>query len=182
MEQASELLHVKLWGIGSKAPNRTALAPGDRVLIYVGAPESEFIGHVVLASGVHQWTSEEAARYPGDMSEGVAFAETELWPHPVSIRTAMPGLDLERTNPQALFFSGVTRITQSDYEAIVSTSPFELSDRRAREIRAGRSTPTCRGCRCGVDMREPGSRERRWVERLDARTRERALAAVSMLA
>lgn len=119
-DQASELLAIKLWGIGSNAPNRAALAPGDRVLIYVGAPESEFIGHAVLASGAHEWTSDEAVRYPGDMTEGVAFEETALWPHPVSMRTAMPGLDLEKTNPQALFFSGVTRVTQRDYEAVVA--------------------------------------------------------------
>jgi hypothetical protein len=28
-EQAAELLHLKMWGIGSKTPNRLALAPGD---------------------------------------------------------------------------------------------------------------------------------------------------------
>jgi hypothetical protein len=28
-EQAAELLEVKMWGIGAKAPNRMSLAPGD---------------------------------------------------------------------------------------------------------------------------------------------------------
>jgi hypothetical protein len=36
-EQAAELLRLKMWGIGAKAPNRRWLAPGDQVLIYVGA-------------------------------------------------------------------------------------------------------------------------------------------------
>jgi hypothetical protein len=43
-EQASELLQVRLWGIGAKTPNRGSLAAGDRVLIYTGAPEYAFIG------------------------------------------------------------------------------------------------------------------------------------------
>lgn len=119
-DQATELAEVRLWGIGEKAPNRTALAQGDRVLLYVGAPENEFIGHVVLASGAHEWTPDEAARYPGDMASGVAFSEVSLWQHPLALRTAMPGLDLETTNPKALFFSGVTKITQRDYESIVA--------------------------------------------------------------
>jgi hypothetical protein len=117
-DQATELAELKLWGIGEDAPNRAALAPGDRVLLYVGAPEKEFIGHAVLASESHQWTPEEADRYPSAMTSGVAFSEVDIWPHPLSIRTAMPGLDLEKTNPNALFFSGVTKITQRDFEAV----------------------------------------------------------------
>ena len=66
-EQASELLEVRLWGIGAKTPNRKSLTAGDRVLIYVGAPEYEFIGHAELASPAHQWAPEEAARC---MSQG----------------------------------------------------------------------------------------------------------------
>ena len=119
-EQASVLLDAKLWGIGAIAPNRRALASGDRVLIYVGAPESEFIGHAELASKVRDWTPDEAARYPGDMDSGVVFGEAETWPHPVSIKTVLPTLELAANNPNALFFSGVTRITQRDYEAVVA--------------------------------------------------------------
>jgi len=119
-DQATELAELKLWGIGDKAPNRTAMAPGDRVLLYVGAPENEFMGHAVLASGAHEWTPDEEDRYPFGMTSGVAFSEASVWPHPLSIRTAMPGLDLEQTNPKALFFSGVTKITQRDFEAIIA--------------------------------------------------------------
>ena len=58
-EQAAELIEVEMWGIGAKAPNRTSLAPGDHILIYVGAPEYEFIGHAELGSAAHEWSSEE---------------------------------------------------------------------------------------------------------------------------
>lgn len=59
-EQAAELLDAKLWGIGAKTPNRNSLAAGDRVLIYVGAPEYEFVGDAQLASATHPWSREGA--------------------------------------------------------------------------------------------------------------------------
>jgi hypothetical protein len=118
--QAAELAALKLWGIGEDAPNRGSLLAGDRVLLYVGAPEKEFIGQAVLASGAHPWTSDEGSCYPGGMTSGVAFSEVDLWEHPLSLQAAMPGLDLEKTNPKALFFSGVTKVTQHDFQAIVA--------------------------------------------------------------
>jgi Type I restriction enzyme R protein N terminus (HSDR_N) len=119
-EQAAELLNEKLWGIGEKAPNRRSLGPGDRVLIYVGVPESAFIAHAELDSNAHVWTPEEAARYPADMVGGVAIREAEVWPHPVSMKTVISQLNLFETNPQGRFFSGVARITQRDYELVVA--------------------------------------------------------------
>ena len=119
-EQAAELLTAKLWGIGEKAPNRRSLGPGDRILIYVGAPESAFIGHAELASEAHNWTPDEAARYPSDMVGGVALKEAHIWPHPVAMRTVISGLDFTATNPDGRFFSGVARITERDYAAVVA--------------------------------------------------------------
>ena len=120
-EQAAELLQVKLWGIGSKTPNRGSLAAGDRVLIYVGAPEYAFIGHAELASSTHEWAPEEASRYPGSFEGGVVLTSAEVWPHPVPMKTALPQLELKETNPGAHFFSGVVRITQRDYETVAAT-------------------------------------------------------------
>jgi hypothetical protein len=119
-EQAAELLQVKLWGIGAKTPNRSSLGTGDRVLIYVGAPEYEFIGHAELASPTHQWTPKEAAGYPGSFDGGVAFSSTQIWTHPVSMKNVLPTLELKQTNPNAQFFSGVVRVTQSDYQTVVA--------------------------------------------------------------
>ncbi len=49
-DQAVELLHVGLWGMGARTPNRELLQPQDRVLVFVGAPEQEFVGHADLAT------------------------------------------------------------------------------------------------------------------------------------
>jgi hypothetical protein len=120
-EQAGELLAVKMWGIGAKTPNRLSLGPSDRVLMYVGAPEYEFIGHAELDSTTHQWTTpQEAEKYPGTFDGGVVFSQTELWPHPVPMKTVLPQLRLRETNPAAQFFSGVVRIKKEDYETVVA--------------------------------------------------------------
>jgi hypothetical protein len=55
-----------MWGIDADEPHRETLAPGDLILIYLGAPEREFIGRAELASAVHDWTPPEAHVYPGD--------------------------------------------------------------------------------------------------------------------
>lgn len=119
-DQAAELLQVRLWGIGAKTPNRGSLVTGDRVLIYTGAPEYTFIGHAELASPTHDWSPEEAARYPGTFEGGVALASAEAWQRPVPMKTVLPELDLGESNPSAHFFSGVIRITQRDYETVMA--------------------------------------------------------------
>ena len=113
-------MEVKLWGIGGKTPNRGSLSAGDRVLIYTGALEYAFIGHAELASTTHEWSLDESARYPGSFEGGVVFLTAEAWQHPVPMKTVLPQLELKETNPNAHFFSGVVRITQSDYETVVA--------------------------------------------------------------
>lgn len=102
-DQAAELLLVGLWGIGSKTPNRGSLAAGDRVLIYAGAPEYSFIGHAELESATHEWSPQEAARYPGSFDGGVALLNAEVWERPVPMKTVLPELDLNESNPSAHF-------------------------------------------------------------------------------
>src|SRR5262245_17750319 len=125
-ERAAQLLQVGMWGIGAKTPLRLKLAAGDRVLIYVGAPENEFIGHAELGSATHEWTSEEAARYPGSFDSGVTFSAAEVWSQPVPMKTVLPQLDVKETNPSARFFSGVINITKEDYETVLSAGTGDL--------------------------------------------------------
>jgi Type I restriction enzyme R protein N terminus (HSDR_N) len=125
-EQAGELLQVMMWGIGAKTPNRLSLAPGDRVLIYVGAPEYEFIGDAELGSPTHEWTPQEAAQYPGSFEGGVLFSKAEVWSHPVPMKSVLPQLVLKERNPGAHFFSGVVRITKEDYETVIAFGAGEV--------------------------------------------------------
>jgi len=54
-EQAAGFLRVRMWGIDADEPHSNALAPGDLILIYLGAPEREFIGHAELPTTYAAW-------------------------------------------------------------------------------------------------------------------------------
>lgn len=57
---------------------------------------------------------------------------------------------------------------------------FELSERRERELRRIEGSLVCPDCR-HPKIAAPGTREQRWVARLDTEVRQRALAAVASL-
>ena len=133
-EQAAELLQVKMWGIGAKTPNRLSLGPGDLVLIYVGAPEYEFIGSAELGSATHEWTPAEAAHYPGSFDGGVLLAQAEVWSHPVPMKSVLSQLALKETNPGTHFFSGVVRLTKEDYDTVVTVGAGEAPLPKPSEV------------------------------------------------
>jgi hypothetical protein len=119
-EQAAEFLRVRMWGIGADEPHGSALETGDLVLIYLGAPDGEFVGRAKLASPVHEWTPAEAQVYLGDSPAGVLLAQVEEWHPPVSMKTVLSQID----SPQARadFEAGVVRITSSEYETAVAVA------------------------------------------------------------
>ena len=120
-ELAAGFLGVSMWGIDAEEAHGHALAPGDQILIYLGAPERVFIGRAELASAVHDWTPSEAQAYPGDSARGVLLAQVEEWDPPVSMRTV-----LSRIGPsekaKADFQAGVVRITANEYETTVAVA------------------------------------------------------------
>ena len=65
-EQAAELLRTKMWGVDADEPHRNALAPGDLAVIYLAAPDREFIGRAEIASAARAWTPAEAQLYPAN--------------------------------------------------------------------------------------------------------------------
>jgi hypothetical protein len=95
-EQAAGFLRVRMWGVDADEPHRDALARGDLVLVYLGAPEREFIGRAELASAVHDWTPSEAQVYRGDSPSGVLLAQVEEWDPPVAMSAAnRPGRECQ---------------------------------------------------------------------------------------
>ena len=120
-EQAAVLMKLKLWGIGEKTPNKEHLAAGDRVLIYVGVPEQEFIGHATILKPVHQWDPSEAAVYPEDQwPSGITFGDATVWDEPVSLKAVWPQMPSSSNNPEAHFFAGVMQIKQKDFEVALA--------------------------------------------------------------
>jgi hypothetical protein len=120
-EQAAGFLRVKLWGIDSDERHRDLLAPGDLVLIYLGAPERELIGRAELASPAHDWTPSEAQVYPGDSPSGVLLAQVEEWDPPVPMHAVLSQID-PAENAKADFDAGVVRISANEYETALAVA------------------------------------------------------------
>jgi hypothetical protein len=114
-ERAAGSLRVGLWGIDADEPHRDALAPGDLILLYLGAPDRIFIGRAELASAVHDWTASEAQVYPGDSTSGVALARVEEWDPPVPMAVVLARIDRSE-GARADFEMGVVRITAKEFE------------------------------------------------------------------
>ena len=120
-EQAAGLLRVRMWGVDADEPHRDALAPGDLVLVYLGAPVREFVGRAELASAVHAWTPSEAQVYPGDSPGGVLLAQVEDWDPPVPMKTVLSQIDPSE-KAKADFQAGVVRITAHEYETALAVA------------------------------------------------------------
>ena len=120
-EQAAGLLRVGMWGVDADEPHRDALAAGDLVLVYLGAPDREFIGRAELASAVHDWTPSETQVYPGDSPSGVSLAQVEEWDPPVPMSAVLAQID-PAENARADFEKGVVRITASEFETALAVA------------------------------------------------------------
>jgi len=121
LEQAAGFLRVRMWGIDADEHHRNALASGDLVLIYLGAPQREFIARAALASAAHDWTPSEARVYPGDSPGGVLLARVEEWDPPVPMNTVLSQID-PAGNAKAEFPTGVVRITAHEYETAIAVA------------------------------------------------------------
>ena len=120
-EQAAGFLRARMWGIDADEPHRDALAAGDLVLVYLGAPDREFIGRAELASAVHDWTPSEAQVYPGDSTGGVLLAQVEELDPPVPMNAVLSQIDRSE-GARADFETGVVRITVNEFETAVAVA------------------------------------------------------------
>jgi hypothetical protein len=120
-ERAAEFMRIGMWGVDVDEPHRDALAAGDLVLIYLGAPEWEFVGRAELASAVHPWTPSEARVYPGEASSGISLAQVEEWDPPVPMNIVLARLD-PSAKARADFEAGVVRITVHEYETVLAVA------------------------------------------------------------
>jgi hypothetical protein len=120
-EQTAEFLRVGMWSVDVGERHGRALAPGDRVLLYLGAPDRVFVGRAVLASALHDWTQSEARVYPGHSAGGVLLAEAEEWDPPVPMSDVLLQID-PAENAKADFQAGVVRITATEYETALAVA------------------------------------------------------------
>ena len=127
-EQAAGFLRARMWAIGADERHRSALAAGDLVLVYLGAPERTFTGRAALASAAHDWTPSEVEAYPGDSTGGVLLDQVEEWDPPGPMSTVPSRIDASE-GARADFEAGVFRIPANEYETALA-------------VAAGRATAT----------------------------------------
>ena len=142
-DQAAALLKIKLWGIGPKTPNKDRLAPGDRILAYVGAPEKLFIGEATISNGFHDWTPGEATAYMGKPAgrgfpAGVTFSEADVWDTPVPLDSVWSKMPTSAKGKKKPLFLGVRAIKREDFETVLAeaaeTPPPEPEDQGGRTV------------------------------------------------
>ena len=119
-------MRLRMWGVDADERHRSALAPGDLILIYLGAPDQEFIGLAELASAAHDWTPPEAEAYTGDSLSGVLLAQVEEWDPPVPMSGVLSQIDPSE-NAKAEFEAGVVRITANEYETALAVAAQRAS-------------------------------------------------------
>ena len=119
-DQAASFMRLGMWGVSDDERYRNALAPGNLVLIYLGAPEREFIGHAELASAARDWTPPETEAYPGNCSSGVLLAHVNEWDPSVPMSAVLPRID----SPQAKadFEAGLVLISANEYEIALAVA------------------------------------------------------------
>jgi hypothetical protein len=120
-EQAERFLRARMWGIEAGEPYGSALAAGDLILIYLGAPERKFIGRAELASAVHDWTPSEAGTYGGDSPGGVLLTQVEAWDPPVPMSAVLARIGPSES-AKAEFEAGVVRITAGEYATALAVA------------------------------------------------------------
>jgi hypothetical protein len=102
-DRAAGHIRSRMWAIGADEPHRDALAAGDLVLLYLGAPERSLIGRAELGSA---WTPSGAC---------VLLARIEAWDPPVPMSAVLAQVDRSE-GARADFEHGVIRITAGEYE------------------------------------------------------------------
>lgn len=157
-EQAAGFLRVRMWGINADEPHRNALAAGDLVLIYLGAPERTFIGRAELGSAAREWTPSEAQAYPGDSAVSSGSPLTSMrprWRRLPHARPRLAELSALAVRPESLEEHSRRRRWR------VGAVPYPRIDERQGVRRVGREvTPTStqpsayRTCNCGLSSAE----------------------------
>ena len=114
-------MRLGMWGVDAEERHRDALAPGDHALIYLGAPDLQFIGRADLASAAHDWTPSEAEAYVAGGRGGVLLTQVEEWDPPVPMRAVLSETD-PTEKAKAQFDAGVVRITAGEYATALAVA------------------------------------------------------------
>jgi hypothetical protein len=119
--EARALLNAGLWGIPATAPSKDKPMPGDRLLLFVGAPELAFVGDATIASSFHEWTPEELEVYPGTFDAGLALSDPHIYTTTVRLARIWSRTEASEKNPKGVFRSSLWSVPSADFELIAAT-------------------------------------------------------------
>lgn len=106
-DAARASLRAGRWAVGVDEAHHDALAAGDLVLVYLGAPKRTFIGSAELASPVD--------------AGAVSLIDVEEWDTPVPMDAVLALID-RSAGARADFDTGVVRITADEYETALAVA------------------------------------------------------------
>lgn len=119
----------KFWGLGERTAHRESLRNTDKVIFYVGYPETIFAGCAILSSSAFRTNEEQQSRFCHGKeffkSEyGVFLDEIEIWQKPILAGNIAKELDFIK-KPRfwgTYLQGGIRKITQNDFETIIQKS------------------------------------------------------------
>jgi predicted RNA-binding protein len=130
------------WGLHDRTPNRKYLAPGDRIVFYIGAPESVFSGTATLTTPSFELSSEQKQKYSRESpifrpDFGVELKDIKVWDNSKLASNIVSDLTfIENKEYWGTYFQGGIRgLSEEDYSIIVGAKTFsELSDKKITPI------------------------------------------------
>lgn len=130
------------WGLHVRTPNHSYISPGDRVVFYIGAPESAFSGTATLATTFFELSSEQKQKYFHESpvyrpAFGVELKNIRVWDNSKLASDLVSDLTfIENKEYWGTYFQGGIRgLSEKDYNVIVGARTFsELSDKQLSPI------------------------------------------------
>ena len=121
-EQVGELLDDGKWDVGRHEPHADSLAPGDLVLIYLGAPSRVFVARAQLDSAMSQLPPGGPGSHASSGPRmGVRLVRVDRWDPPVPMEAVLSRID-PASRAKADFDKGVVGISRHEFEAALAAA------------------------------------------------------------
>jgi len=120
-------MQYKIWDLRTGTKNRKNLKEGDKVIFYIGKPESSFVGTAELASANFKLDQEQQKKYSlggeYDKAEyGIKLRDINIWKTPKKAHEIIHSLSfvVKKKNWGLYIKGGIRALTDKDFETIVS--------------------------------------------------------------
>jgi len=133
---AARRMHAKRWPLFARTKHRSEIDPGSRVLVYVGGQQAWGQSFVATATVLAcDQVDRTRRRHPADTSDDAVEQQVVAWLRLAEVRPLRPAREMRdlldrlsfipenRSRWGVSFMGGVRRISDEDWNAIVSAVP-----------------------------------------------------------